>query len=749
MMANGITLEQELQELQGSNLAAKLASMVIYMKTMKVCWLGLLMVVGSYAQSHTINICDQQSASSRHCMTITVPAVITANYNVRFPGTACVGVMNFDVSGNITCSSSVVSNGFLVTDQTNVPEPSTIVGLHIFYDPTLHHGGISAYGVGSTLAQIDVHTALLAITGPAVSTSLIGANSFQSVNGYTANTGGTGNAFETQAGGFTVAQNGDTKVRNLNVTGTCAVCSGAANGVNIVDQTGISPTPPSTTMGMQTYYDLTLHQANIRVFGTGGFVAQFNITTSLLAITGPAVSTGLIGADSFQSVNGFRANTGGSGSAFFTQAGDFAVDQSGNLKANSMAIGALNVINSSGIWLSGINTSTASIMGAISAGHTTPAADSVYNLGDNTHNWNQMNADFVITKNSKMWDATRTNVWNMFSFTSGLSNVLSLQDPGGNTVMALGYHDTSGNPTSISLWRFHLAPIADNTYDLGSISPSTARWRNLYIANSVVVAGVTVINSSAQWTSGINTSSTATFGSTVTLNSTVNGTHGQNVGTGDTPQFSGLTLTNTLSSHAITPVSDSVYNLGDNTHNWNQMNADTIIGKQIKPWDASRTNQWNIQSFTSGSSNSLVTIDPNGTTLIAIGYHDNSGNPTSISLWKLHLAPLGDNTYDLGSISPSTARWRTLYLATSLIMGSTTVINSSAEWISAINTSATVNLSGTVNLNSSTINFQTSNAYMRTFSGAPSCFGVSNGWWGLDTSTGTMYICNGGIATAH
>lgn len=50
-----------------------------------------------------------------------------------------------------------------------------------------------------------------------------------------------------------------------------------------------------------------------------------------------------------------------------------------------------------------------------------------------------------------------------------------------------------------------------------------------------------------------------------------------------------------------------------------------------------------------------------------------------------------------------------------------------------------------------------SNSYLRTFSGAPSCSGVANGWFGFDTSTtftptltaGTLWICNGGVATAH
>lgn len=43
----------------------------------------------------------------------------------------------------------------------------------------------------------------------------------------------------------------------------------------------------------------------------------------------------------------------------------------------------------------------------------------------------------------------------------------------------------------------------------------------------------------------------------------------------------------------------------------------------------------------------------------------------------------------------------------------------------------------------------TGNLYNRTFSGTPNCSGVANGWQGFDTATGTLWICNGGSATAH
>ncbi len=42
-----------------------------------------------------------------------------------------------------------------------------------------------------------------------------------------------------------------------------------------------------------------------------------------------------------------------------------------------------------------------------------------------------------------------------------------------------------------------------------------------------------------------------------------------------------------------------------------------------------------------------------------------------------------------------------------------------------------------------------SNSYFRTFSGAPSCVAVTDGWFGFDTSLGILYICNGGVATVH
>jgi len=42
-----------------------------------------------------------------------------------------------------------------------------------------------------------------------------------------------------------------------------------------------------------------------------------------------------------------------------------------------------------------------------------------------------------------------------------------------------------------------------------------------------------------------------------------------------------------------------------------------------------------------------------------------------------------------------------------------------------------------------------SNSYLRTFSGAPSCTGVTDGWFGYDSTNDHFYICQGGAAKIH
>jgi len=41
------------------------------------------------------------------------------------------------------------------------------------------------------------------------------------------------------------------------------------------------------------------------------------------------------------------------------------------------------------------------------------------------------------------------------------------------------------------------------------------------------------------------------------------------------------------------------------------------------------------------------------------------------------------------------------------------------------------------------------NFYLRTFSGAPSCAGVADGWTGYDSTNNILYICQGSVARAH
>ena len=41
------------------------------------------------------------------------------------------------------------------------------------------------------------------------------------------------------------------------------------------------------------------------------------------------------------------------------------------------------------------------------------------------------------------------------------------------------------------------------------------------------------------------------------------------------------------------------------------------------------------------------------------------------------------------------------------------------------------------------------NFYDRTFSGTPSCSGVTDGWTGYDTGGDHLWICNGGVAKSH
>ncbi len=67
----------------------------------------------------------------------------------------------------------------------------------------------------------------------------------------------------------------------------------------------------------------------------------------------------------------------------------------------------------------------------------------------------------------------------------------------------------------------------------------------------------------------------------------------------------------------------------------------------------------------------------------------------------------------------------------------------------ALTVGSTSTLTGAVTAIAGITFGSSSNSYLRTFSGVPSCASVTNGWFGFDTSTGILYICNGGVATVH
>lgn len=72
-----------------------------------------------------------------------------------------------------------------------------------------------------------------------------------------------------------------------------------------------------------------------------------------------------------------------------------------------------------------------------------------------------------------------------------------------------------------------------------------------------------------------------------------------------------------------------------------------------------------------------------------------------------------------------------------------------ATFAHAVTITGASTLTGAVGVTAGITLGASSNSYFRTFSGAPSCAMVTDGWFGFDTSLGILYICNGGVATTH
>lgn len=94
--------------------------------------------------------------------------------------------------------------------------------------------------------------------------------------------------------------------------------------------------------------------------------------------------------------------------------------------------------------------------------------------------------------------------------------------------------------------------------------------------------------------------------------------------------------------------------------------------------------------------------------------------PARIATWMASLIPNGTNTYDLGT---SSYYWKQSYTNTVTV----------GQYLNG-----TFSMSGNMTV--------TGNFYGRTFSGAPSCSGVSDGWTGVDTTNKRSYVCIGGSA---
>jgi hypothetical protein len=97
-----------------------------------------------------------------------------------------------------------------------------------------------------------------------------------------------------------------------------------------------------------------------------------------------------------------------------------------------------------------------------------------------------------------------------------------------------------------------------------------------------------------------------------------------------------------------------------------------------------------------------------------------------------NLIPTASATWNLGS---SSYQWQNVYYSGTLTGGSASINGLTLSG----NLSGTFSLTGNMTVSSG-------NFYNRTFSGAPNCTGVTNGWTGVDTTNNRLYVCIGGSA---
>lgn len=133
------------------------------------------------------------------------------------------------------------------------------------------------------------------------------------------------------------------------------------------------------------------------------------------------------------------------------------------------------------------------------------------------------------------------------------------------------------------------------------------------------------------------------------------------------------------------------------------------------------------------SSGNITGVQINATTGFYVGGTQIFENTGPYWSYSAGLSP-STSGYTLGL---STKQWGNIRYNGSLILNGTTIIDNSAN-ATFNSASITSNFSATVG--------PAGNFYNRTFSGTPSCSGVTDGWTGIDTSALKIWVCIGGTA---
>ena len=714
---------------------------------MRLLLLPLLFAMSLGAQSRALSLCDVQTP--RHCMTIQAPTTLPAN---------------------VTCTLGTADFGSCAALAGGAAGANT--------DVQVNNGG-SLYGD----ATLTMASSVLSISNTTGITAGLNVRAYDPGTGYENRLSMSGTGFWSQTWkgtfGTTTGSIYLTAFRRGTVASPSAVQSGDVIAEYLqIGHDGTSSAQSSlfqsvvgsnwTTSNHETYLDFQAVPPSSTTL-TDVFRMAGNLNTSYVAFSAESdlIAKATLkfyeaGAMQWQQQS-LIANTLGwynSSSVLRMYLVDNGAPPIGGTGANLVApsvMAASTAANSPALMAVGYTSQTADLFSAYSVGMGTKyfsvGATGAVTFGTVTGSSHCLEVDSSGVLNSSvagdcMTTTTNQTIGGIKQFTNGFNfsnGVVSYQvGMAGVAPYHLFITGPGGTPTILDMVGGALPTLTVPNLTLSGLTGST---QCLQVNSSGVVSATGLACGSGTYTAGTGISLTggviANTGVTSLSNSGLIGVSGATGAvtvscTDCMSMSSNQTVTGVKNWQANqTFNADNTYSIGSTSAGAAVVYGAAINGKKIEiSTGSSYSSFWNIQaSIVPANSNYVTFNDTSSNTILLLSrqYLTITGD---WARFDADVFPASSNARDLGySGSP----WRNLYVASGLYMNGTQIVDASRNASFAALSATSVG-----NLTVGSGNF-----YLRTFSGAPSCASVADGWVGYDTSGDHIYVCQGGTARVH